>query len=125
MTVYHTLAELAQTMEEKQADPVILLDVHGCTLVSDYFLICACSNVPQIKAVHAAAKEKLSQQKTTIFGEEGDASSGWMLIDCSTIIIHIFSSELYRFYNIEDIWADAKQINWKAKYELHQKNNCT
>ena len=42
---------------------------------------------------------------------EGYANGGWILLDYYDIIIHIFSEESRRFYNIEKIWNDGETVS--------------
>ena len=38
------------------------------------------------------------------------ASSGWVLLDFSDVIIHIFGSEQREFYQLERLWSRAPQV---------------
>ncbi len=41
---------------------------------------------------------------------EGEPNSGWMLADYGSVIVHIFSPTNRRFYNLEELWSEAKTI---------------
>ena len=41
---------------------------------------------------------------------EGYSQGGWILLDYYDIIVHIFSDEARRFYDIERIWNDAADV---------------
>ena len=36
---------------------------------------------------------------------EGNNSTGWIVIDCGDIIVHIFKKEIREFYNLEKMWS--------------------
>lgn len=110
-------------MEEKKADDIHLLDVRGKTLIADFFLICSCSSIPQIKAIHNDIRKRLKEEGLVFLSEEGTPSSGWILIDCSEVIIHIFNKPLHDYYNIETVWPEAEFIDWKGDNETNQ-NHC-
>jgi ribosome-associated protein len=39
-----------------------------------------------------------------------DDDSGWLLLDCGSIIVHIMLEELRSFYELEKLWFDAPII---------------
>ena len=41
---------------------------------------------------------------------EGSATSGWILLDFSDVIIHIFGEEEREHYQLEQLWAGAAQV---------------
>ncbi len=41
---------------------------------------------------------------------EGDAQSGWILIDYGDVILHIFSKELREYYRLEELWREGRII---------------
>jgi ribosome-associated protein len=41
---------------------------------------------------------------------EGDADSGWLLLDYSDVIIHIFGVAERDYYNLDGLWQDAKTV---------------
>jgi ribosome-associated protein len=47
------------------------------------------------------------------FGVEGLTDGRWVLQDFADIVLHIFHESQREFYDIEGLWADAKQVRWK------------
>jgi len=41
---------------------------------------------------------------------EGSADSGWILLDYSDVIIHIFGAAERDYYNLDGLWQDAKVV---------------
>ena len=46
---------------------------------------------------------------------EGIENQEWVLIDYVDVVVHIFQSEIREFYDIENLWVDAKIINVELK----------
>ena len=38
---------------------------------------------------------------------EGQPETGWMVLDYGVVVVHAFTEEQRRFYNLERLWADA------------------
>ena len=47
--------------------------------------------------------------------KEGIENQEWVLIDYVDVVVHIFQSEIREFYDIENLWGDAKIINVELK----------
>ncbi len=88
-----------------------MLDLHEQTVFADYFLICETENDRQLRALAFSIIEDAKQQGQTIAdGKEGNAESGWMLVDFGDLIVHIFSSEKRHFYDLENLWNEARVV---------------
>jgi ribosome-associated protein len=98
---------LVKILEEKQAVETKILDVRNITWITDYFIITSAQSSVQAKALLDSIIENFDEKPLSI---EGTSSSNWILIDFQDIIIHIFLSEARLFYNLEKLWADAREI---------------
>ena len=51
-------------------------------------------------------------QAVRLFAEAEDFTieSGWQVVDCMDLVIHIFSRTAREFYAIEDLWKDSPQV---------------
>jgi ribosome-associated protein len=47
-------------------------------------------------------------------GVEGVSDARWILQDFADIVVHVFHESQREFYDIEGLWADAKQVRWKT-----------
>lgn len=93
----------------KKARDVKTIDLQGILPIADYFVICSTTSVPQMKAVVREISDVLG--KNGVPGRsEGAAESGWVLLDYGDVIIHIFSEEARRFYDLERLWGFAPLI---------------
>jgi ribosome-associated protein len=107
-------AQLARTAvdvaSDKKASDVVLLDLQGLSTIADYFVICSGSNERQIQAIADALEEELEKQGATMLHQEGDAATGWVLLDFGAVIIHIFAPREREYYRLERLWGDAKTV---------------
>ncbi len=96
-------------MTDKKARNPVILDFAGMKgTVCDAFVICHGSSRTQVEAIADHVMEEV-KKKTGLNPayKEGFENAEWILIDYFDVIIHIFQEERRKFYNIEQLWADA------------------
>ena len=101
----------AAAAAEKKAEDLILLDLRGVSGFTDFFLICSGSSEPQLKAISSSIRERVREE----FGkrplaEDGYPSSQWVVLDYGDVICHLFHGEKRGFYDLENLWSDAKRL---------------
>ncbi len=99
----------AELAESKRAEDVVILDLRGQTLVTDYFVICTGTNRVQVRAIIDGIAEALASQRPRGV-LEGDESGQWVLLDYGDVVIHVFASEARAFYRLERLWGDATVV---------------
>ncbi len=76
---------------------------------TDYFIICEGDSTTQVKALADHVKERVKEEITlTPNHVEGERSARWILVDYFSTIVHIFYPETRAFYELEEMWSDAK-----------------
>ena len=74
----------------------------------DYFIVCTGTSERQLKAIADGVEEHTFQEQgIKLRRREGTAESGWILIDYSGVVIHIFSTSQRKYYRLEELWKDA------------------
>jgi ribosome-associated protein len=98
-------------LEEKKGEDILLLDLIGICSFTDYFVICTGSSDRSIKALADEVLKTTRKAKSAkAQGIEGDASSGWVLIDFGDVILHLFSKSIRHYYQLEDLWREGRVI---------------
>jgi len=92
---------------DKQGDDIVLLDIRPISLIADYFIISSAGTDRQLAAIADEVMHKTRDEGIRPLHEEGDAGSGWMLLDYGGVIVHLFSPELRAYYALEDLWKQA------------------
>lgn len=106
------MAKIAyQSLSEKKAVNIQIIDISGISVLADYFVIADGSNQNQIQAMREAVEEALYKAGVQVKQIEGNRNSSWILMDYGEIIVHVFSKEDRLFYDLERIWGDGKFIN--------------
>ncbi|MCH8107297.1 MAG: ribosome silencing factor [Chloroflexi bacterium] len=95
---------------DKFAEDIVMLDLRNVAPFADYFVIMSADSTRQIQALEEDLTQALKDAQVTPFHREGTASSGWVLLDFSDVIIHIFGPEEREFYQLERLWSRAPQV---------------
>ena len=64
--------------------------------------------------VHALADElefKLKELGIAPDRVEGYRSDSWVVLDYETVVVHIFTSEVRSFYDLDRLWLDGEKLN--------------
>ena len=96
---------------EKKAENLVLLDLRGVSGFTDFFLICSGSSEPQLKAISSSIREVVREQHgVRPLAEDGYPASQWVVLDYGDVICHLFHGEKRGFYDLENLWSDAKRV---------------
>ena len=101
---------MADLAADKKAGEIKAYDVRGMTLIADVLIICTATSEPQLKAIYAAVRDGMKEVGVAPYRNEGVFSGGWILLDFSTVIFHIFREQARAFYDLDGMWADAPEI---------------
>lgn len=81
---------------------------------ADFFIICEGDSTTQIKAISEnivrRTKEDLELRPSHVEGIQG---SKWILVDYFDTIVHVFYPETRDFYEVEELWSDAKSTEYQ------------
>jgi ribosome-associated protein len=97
--------------ENKKAENVVVLDVRKLTQVTDYFVFATGSSVPHVRAIVDEINEQLREvHHTRPLAVDGANNSSWIVVDYSSVIVHVMREEIRQHYDLESLWSDAPKI---------------
>lgn len=100
--------------EDRKAQDLAALDLRDLSSVTDYFIVCGGTSDTHVRAIADAVREHLEKKGQRPFSLEGYQEGTWVLLDYVDFVVHIFHYEKRLFYGIEDLWADAKKVAFRA-----------
>jgi ribosome-associated protein len=102
------LTEIARYAADKKAIDVVELDLRGVLGYTDYFLVCSGNTGRQAKGIQDGILEGLKREHGLLPRRvEGSGQTGWILIDCLDVVVHIFTPQAREFYRLEQLWGEA------------------
>ena len=111
MTSYELAVLLAKALDSKKGQDIKVLKTEGLTTLADYFVLCTATSNTQVKAMSDACEEAMEKNGETVHHIEGHRGGTWLLMDFSAVVVHVFTDEARKFYDLERLWADAESID--------------
>lgn len=99
------LQQVLDLIAEKQGQRTVVLDLEEFAAPSSYFVITEGSSGKQIEAIAENIMEKFPGPAPL---SEGLDSQRWVVLDYGNLMVHIFQSEVRRFYDLEGIWGEVE-----------------
>lgn len=100
----------ANALNGKKARQLKVLKIDDLTTLADYFVIATATSSTHVRALADEVEEKLKQQSAEPHHIEGK-STGWIVLDYTSVIVHVFTPGEREFYNLDSMWSDATEIN--------------
>lgn len=120
MTPYELAVIIAKSLDSKKAEDLKVLKTEELTTLADYFVICTATSTSQIKAITDACEEAVEKHGERAHHIEGHRGGTWVLMDFSSVVVHVFMEEARKFYDLERLWADAQEVD--LSQELKQES---
>ena len=105
--------EVTKALDAKKGMDIKLLRIDDVSSLADYFLICTGTSNTHVNTLCDYAEYTLEQLGERMLGREGHRGSAWELLDYGTIVVHVFTEEARKFYDLERLWADAEVVDLK------------
>ncbi|MBP6230107.1 MAG: ribosome silencing factor [Paludibacteraceae bacterium] len=111
MTKKNTLLDtIVAGIQEKKGSKIVVADLTKLSnSICEYFVICEGSSNTQVDAIAGAVKEYVKQHaEERPIAIEGLENCQWVVMDYGNIMVHIMQREAREFYDLENLWDDAK-----------------
>ena len=110
MPVEQLLDTIVKGIQEKKGQDITIIDLRGIDgAIAQYFVICQGNTPTQVEAITDSiadmAREELREKPAHVVGLE---LAHWVTMDYTDVMVHIFVPDMRSYYNIENLWQDAK-----------------
>jgi len=116
--VSHLIDEIILGIENVKGENIHQLDLRELdNTPCDFFIVCSGNSNTQVTAIvnsiQKTVSKKLSEKP---FHTEGLDNAEWVLIDYVNVVVHVFQNSIREYYNIEELWGDAKSTQIVSNY---------
>ncbi|MFA5089846.1 MAG: ribosome silencing factor [Candidatus Omnitrophota bacterium] len=102
---------IVSAARSKKARDIKVLDMRKVCGFCDYFVLMSATSLRQAGAVAEAINEALlGHGVKSLSGLNPNDESGWMALDYSSVIAHIFTEPMREFYALDRLWSEARKV---------------
>jgi len=105
----HVARKIVDAIQDKKGHRIVIADLSGIAgAICPCFVICQGNSPTQVDAIARSVGDKLRiDEGLRPIAAEGLRAARWVAIDYVNVMVHIFLPEERKFYNLENLWADA------------------
>ncbi|MFL2625373.1 MAG: ribosome silencing factor [Candidatus Marisimplicoccus sp.] len=109
--------EIIFGIEDVKGIDINIMDLRNITnTVCEFFILCTGTSNTHVSAITNSVRKNVSKKlKEKPFSLEGLENQEWVLIDYIDVVVHIFQGDTREYYDIENLWGDAKITNVELK----------
>lgn len=101
------IKEICHAIADKKGVLIKVLNVRDLTSIADYFILASTRNKKQSQAAADAVEDKMAEKNVHCLRKEGYREGDWILLDFGDVIVHIFTDDERRHYELDSLWSEA------------------
>ncbi len=96
---------------------IVLLDLRALNdAPTDFFIVCEGDSTTQVRGIAGNIERRLKAEVKLHPGHvEGLEHAKWVCMDYFDTIVHIFYPETRHYYDLEQLWSDAKRTEIRGQ----------
>lgn len=104
------IGKIIEAIQDTKGEDIKIFDLSGIeNAVTDTFIICSANSNTQVSAIAGNVEKKVRNElKERPWHIEGTENAMWVLVDYVSVVVHIFQKHIREYYDIEELWGDAK-----------------
>jgi ribosome-associated protein len=95
---------------EKLGSDVVLLDTRGISSFADFFVIVSGETDRHLESMAEDIGRRARSMGVHVTHREGSGGGGWILLDFTGFVVHLFTRPQREHYGLEQLWSRAPEI---------------
>ena len=104
--------EVARLSDNTRCHNVVVLDMAGISPVTDFYVIATGTSARQMRTVCDDLDEVAEKMGFRSYHRSGYDGETWIAVDYVDVVLHIFNPDARMYYDLENLWGDAKRVKW-------------
>lgn len=101
-------SKVCEILENKKAIEVNYSCVKDVSVLADYFIYATGTSNTHVKSLAEEVELKLKEKGIYLDRREADKYGTWILLDYADVIVHIFTEDARKLYNLEELWDKVR-----------------
>ena len=99
-----------KVLSDNKAKDITKINLEKKSSIADFMIICSGTSNRHVISLSNYLVQALKKENLKTLNVEGIRNGDWVLVDAGDIIIHLFRSEVRKYYALEKMWAE-EEIN--------------
>ena len=102
--------QIVSSIQDVKGEDIMIFDLSEIeNSVAETFIICSGNSNTQVNAISGSVEKKVRNElNERPWHVEGTENAMWILVDYVSVVVHIFQREVRSYYDLEELWGDAK-----------------
>lgn len=102
--------KIVEAIQDTKGEDIKIFDLSKIeNSVAETFIICSGNSNTQVNAIAGNIEKKVrTEVKERPWHVEGTDNAMWILMDYVSVVVHVFQRQIRDYYEIEELWGDAK-----------------
>lgn len=102
--------KIVDAMQDTKGEDIMIFDLSNIeNSVAETFIICSGNSNTQVSAIAGNIEKKVRNDlQDRPWHVEGTENAMWVLLDYVSVVVHVFQRSIREYYDIEELWGDAK-----------------
>lgn len=102
--------DIYKIVDDKFAKDINIIDFESRNPFTDYFIICEVDSSRQIDAIVNEVVKQSKEEKFELRAIDGKGDSGWVVLDLYNVVLHVFSKETRKVYELDKLFLNHKSL---------------
>ena len=111
MTSLELAVQAAKALDSKKAKDIKVIGIRDVSIIADYFVLATGTSSTHVKSLADETEFQLEKSGFQPGHKEGYRSNSWILLDYGNVVVHVFTEESRKFYDLDRLWQDGEIVD--------------
>ena len=110
------------SLYNKKARNIKVFVAKGKTEITDYVVIATGTSSTHVKALAGEVEYQMDLREVKVDNFEGRDNGAWIVLDYSSVMVHVMSRESREFYDLEKLFDGAQELDLRPAEDESENN---